>query len=1025
MNGELLRDEKYKKEVREYIRWEKDDRMYEEDIGRWWEGVKEGVRTMSIKHSRKRGKTQREKEKKLKEELREEEKKAEEDGKYDLGEYIKKKDELKEIEQGKCKGAIIRSKARDVVEGEKCTGYFLGLEKVRQKNNYFEQVEGKRGERITDFVGIVERVGEFYRELFKKEEVDEESSRQVIEKMEARLSDEDREGCEGEITKGEIGKAIDELGRNKSPGIDGIIGEFYIEFKEELVPVLDRLFRYIEEKGEMPHSMTIGLVSIIYKKGSRDKLENYRPLTMLNGDYKILAKVLANRIKGVIGTVVGSTQAYSIPGRDIADTISSIRDTITHMKGNKIGIVASLDLNKAFDRVDHGYLYKVLDKVGFGNRMIGWIRRMYERAASKIKINGIVTEEFRLERSVRQGCPLSALLYALSAEPLAALILQNRGIKGIELPGGQMSTLYQYADDTTVTVRDKESVVEVLKSVEQYGRASGAKVNIEKSEIMYIGENREEREEIRMKENKGYMKVLGVNLGIEEKEGRDRQYEGIVNRIRKTLGFWKRRGLKLKGKVIVVNCLIMSKLVYVMNVMDVPEKVMKEVGGMVSDFLWDGKGVRIAREVLENEYEDGGLKLVNLERKKKALRVKMMVRYLKNKSDQVWKVCLTEAINKTGGCGESGVYMKMKKGMLDGVTDYYKEMLGAWGEFLSFVKYECKNVKQVWEQPAFLNPKITVEGETIFNRVIWRAGIRKVRDMVYEYTPGFMRAQVIVDEVRGNGDEIWPGTAEGVIEKIKKAMPKEWMEMIERENVNGGEDEIDMYVGEGECKLSLKDVKTRMIYECMREKELRRPAAEKVWVKVMNNMDAKQIWTNLRVKWNTTECEHFDYMLRHNRIYNNLIKSKFDREVGKECDVCEVGVETCMHEFVECGELRVYFGKIRELINRCWEGDFVGRSEWKKLWLFGVVERKRGCNVNLLNYVLSHARYAVKLRRNTAQYERRKCDVWNVFKNLTERDVKVMHSYIGKDDFQKGFVDGSTFIEITNGDVNEVRMDFG
>ena len=510
MNGELLRDEKYKKEVREYIRWEKDDRMYEEDIGRWWEGVKEGVRTMSIKHSRKRGKTQREKEKKLKEELREEEKKAEEDGKYDLGEYIKKKDELKEIEQGKCKGAIIRSKARDVVEGEKCTGYFLGLEKVRQKNNYFEQVEGKRGERITDFVGIVERVGEFYRELFKKEEVDEESSRQVIEKMEARLSDEDREGCEGEITKGEIGKAIDELGRNKSPGIDGIIGEFYIEFKEELVPVLDRLFRYIEEKGEMPHSMTIGLVSIIYKKGSRDKLENYRPLTMLNGDYKILAKVLANRIKGVIGTVVGSTQAYSIPGRDIADTISSIRDTITHMKGNNIGIVASLDLNKAFDRVDHGYLYKVLDKVGFGNRMIGWIRRMYERAASKIKINGIVTEEFRLERSVRQGCPLSALLYALSAEPLAALILQNRGIKGIELPGGQMSTLYQYADDTTVTVRDKESVVEVLKSVEQYGRASGAKVNIEKSEIMYIGENREEREEIRMKENKGYMKVFGL-----------------------------------------------------------------------------------------------------------------------------------------------------------------------------------------------------------------------------------------------------------------------------------------------------------------------------------------------------------------------------------------------------------------------------------------------------------------------------------------------------------------------------------
>ena len=218
----------------------------------------------------------------------------------------------------------------------------------------------------------------------------------------------------------------------------------------------------------------------------------------------------------------------------------------------------------------------------------------------------------------------------------------------------------------------------------------------------------------------------------------------------------------------------------------------------------------------------------------------MMVRYLKNKRDHEWKLFLTEAINKAGGCGESGVYMEMKKYMLNGVTDYYKEMMGAWGEFVRCVKYECKNMKQVWEQPVFLNPKITVEGETIFNRVIWRAGIRKLRDMVYEYIPCFMRAQVIVDEVRRKGDEIWPGTAEGVIEKIKKAMPKEWMEMIERENVMGGEDEIDMCVGEGECKLSLANVKTRAIYECMRRKELRRPAAEKVWVKVMDDMDARE-----------------------------------------------------------------------------------------------------------------------------------------------------------------------------------------
>uniref|UniRef100_A0A671TR16 Reverse transcriptase domain-containing protein n=1 Tax=Sparus aurata TaxID=8175 RepID=A0A671TR16_SPAAU len=801
-----------------------------------------------------------------------------------------------------------------------------------------------------------------------------------------------------------------------------IISEFYIEFKDELVPVLDRLFRGIEERNEIPADMSTGLVSILYKKGNRDKLENYRPITMLNTDYKILARVLAKRIKRVIGTVVENTQAYSIPGRDIADITSSIRDTIHHMKERKGGIVMSLDLNKAFDRVDHNYLHRVLERMGFGNRLGGWIKRLYNGAVSCVKINGIVTDTFRLERSVRQGCPLSSLLYSISAEPLAQVLKLNNKISGIEIPGGQVSLLYQYADDTTVTVKDRESVLEVVESVELYGRASGARVNIEKSEIMYIGEDSGGRVEIGLKEKKDYLRVLGVNLGIKDKEGRDMQLEGIVNSIKKTLSFWKHRGLGLKGKVVVVNALVMSKFAYVMNVMDVPERVLKDVDKLVSEFLWEGKGVRIAREVMENEYEDGGLKLINLEKKKKALRVKMMTRYLRNRGDHTWKVFLKEAIDKCGGCGESGVFMKLKKGMLEGVSDFYKEMLGSWGEFVECVQYECKSANQVWEQPVFLNPKIRWEGETVYNRLMWRAGFRKVRDLVYEYVPGFMRAQVIVDEVRDKGDEIWLGTAEGVMEKIKEGMPKEWMGMIERENEADEEGDIEMYVGEGERSMKLTSVKTRVLYKCLGKKDVRRPAAEKVWERVMNEMDVRGIWKNLRVKWNSSECENFDFLLRHNRIFNNLIISKFDMNVDKKCDVCGVEVETCMHEFLECRELKTYFERLKDLISRCWEGSFVERMEWKELWLFGVTRRMKGCNVSLLNYMFSHARFAVKLRRNMVHYEKRKADVWSMFRSGMKRDVHMTHRYIKKEIFLKDFIEGSSLIEI--GDNGEVKMNF-
>jgi len=211
----------------------------------------------------------------------------------------------------------------------------------------------------------------------------------------------------------------------------------------------------------------------------------------------------------------------------------------------------------------------VLEKAGFGKRLIGWVRRIYSSAVSCVKINGVVTNVFKLGRSVRQGCPLSAMLYALSAEPLATLLRQNRYIKGVEVPGGGVSLVYQYADDTTITVKDRESVREVLKTVSLYGRASGARVNLDKSEIMYIGQVRDRICDIGLKENKDYFRVLGINLGIKDVEGRDRQYVELINGIVKTLRFWKMRGLKLRGKIAVVNGLIMSRSLYIMTVLDV------------------------------------------------------------------------------------------------------------------------------------------------------------------------------------------------------------------------------------------------------------------------------------------------------------------------------------------------------------------------------------------------------------------------------------------------------------------------
>lgn len=171
--------------------------------------------------------------------------------------------------------------------------------------------------------------------------------------------------------------------------------------------------------------MLTGVITIIYKnKGSPHKLENYRPLSLLNTDYKILAKTLANRMKEVVGTIISPTQTYSIPGREITDTICAIRDVVHRMeKEGQRRIVLSIDFcSKAFDRVEHNFLEQTMTKFGFGNRMVKWVSLIYKNAKSCVKINGALTDAFPLERSVRQGCPMSSLLYSIAAEPRATLV---------------------------------------------------------------------------------------------------------------------------------------------------------------------------------------------------------------------------------------------------------------------------------------------------------------------------------------------------------------------------------------------------------------------------------------------------------------------------------------------------------------------------------------------------------------------------------------------------------------------------
>ena len=455
-----------------------------------WELIKFEIRNFSIKYGARKKKIQKQELDHLLLRLNKLESEMS-DSAASQQNYYEVTEKIKMIEKVEAQGIIVRSKVQLMEENEKCTKFFFDIEKSNYVKKHIRKLEIDGKGEVTDPGEILQYEKIFYQELYTEciENETVNSSDLFIQDMN-KLTDDQRVSCEGNIDKHECLKVLKTFKSNKSPGNDGLTMEFYAKFWNVICDRLIDSYNESFDKGMLSVSQRQAIITLLQKK-DKDKLllKNWRPISLLNLDYKILTKVFAIRMKKVLPFVIHHNQTGFVEGRRIVDSIRIIQDIMNYTKQNKLGgMLLFIDFEKAFDSINWTFMLQALKCLNFGQNFIKWIHIFYTDISSCIINNGSTSKYFPVSRGVRQGDPLSPYLFIVVTEFLASRIRSNANIKGFIVNNNNIK-LTMYADDTTAFVADEQSANCLFAELENFRKASGLKINIEKTEGLWLGSN--------------------------------------------------------------------------------------------------------------------------------------------------------------------------------------------------------------------------------------------------------------------------------------------------------------------------------------------------------------------------------------------------------------------------------------------------------------------------------------------------------------------------------------------------------
>ncbi|KAJ9697075.1 hypothetical protein PVL29_009023 [Vitis rotundifolia] len=475
------------------------------------------------------------------------------------------------------------------------------------------------------------------------------------------LGSSEAEGLEIPFSKGEVFVALSDLGKDKAPGPDGFTMAFWLFCWDVVKAEIMGFFRDFYDRDRFVKSLNATFLVLVPKKGDAEDLKDFRPISLVGSLYKLLAKVLANRIKKVMGKVISEPQNAFVEGRQILDAVLIANEAVdSRLKSNQGGVMCKLDIEKAYDHVCWNFLLAVLKRMGFGERWIKWIEWCISAVRFSVLINGTPSGFFQSSRGLRQGDPLSPYLFVIAMEVFSCFL--RRAISGGFLSGwsvrgqggeGSLISHLLFADDTLVFCEESQDQMTHLSWL-----------LIELIPVRRVIGIEDLALELGCKVGSLPSCYLGLPLGAPFKS--EVVWNGVEERFRKRLAMWKRQYISKGGRLTLIQSTLSSMPVYCMSLFYLPRKVRLRLEKIQRDFLWGGGALERRPHLVKwslvcLERKKGGLGVRNLAWMNKALLGKWNWRFA-IESGALWKQVISGkyGVEEGGWCtrvvsGRNGV----------------------------------------------------------------------------------------------------------------------------------------------------------------------------------------------------------------------------------------------------------------------------------------------------------------------------------------------------------------------------------